>query len=508
MTSTDSQARGLVEETCRRFLETCGWPLRFRPAQSEHNPASEQLWRRALSDGRGTIGELVLDLPDDEHLDAEFLQMTKAAELVGRLLEEALTAHAAAETSRGEVDTLTRIGSTLPRQADLPSALNQLLRAVTQLTRFRSAAFFLLDPLGEQLSLRLKFEGHPVDVPRERRSLQADDPDLKALSTGPVVLRRSIHLSAGGWLPPASATAVCVAVRSEHAPIGTLWTYDRRDRQPEKREIDVLQSIAAQLAVLLERAVLVRESESEKRLRRHLRAAIETQPGQKLGEPGPECGFESAGICRSALEIGGDLVELIPLDPWRTLIAIGDASGDGVPAAMVMANVRGAVRALAVSAAGRIDATHELVAEVNRALCEITPAHQFMSLLLGVFESRSRTFHYTNAGHPTPLLMRGESIIDLESHGMLLGVLDDGAYEASTLELQSGDLVVFFTDGISEAMGRDQRMFRSDGIAGAVRSVPGASPAQIVETVWARLAAHQRGASAGDDRSLLVLRVR
>jgi sigma-B regulation protein RsbU (phosphoserine phosphatase) len=510
MTSTDSPARRLANETCRRFLETCGWPLRFRPIDepTEDGNGTERLWRRDLSDGRSRVGELILDLPEDERLDAEFLQMTKAAELIAGLLEEALAAHAAAEASRGEVETLARIGSSVPRQADLSSALNQLLRAVTQLTSFRAVAFFLLDPGGERLTLRLKHEAHSADVPCRDRVIEPDAPDLAALAGRTVILRRSVQPVAAGWLPGGMSTAVCLPVFSEQSPIGTLWAFDRRDRQPETRELHVLESIASQLASVLERAVLVRESESEKRLRRHLQAALETQPGRVLSEPGPDCGFESAGVCRSALDIGGDLVELVPLDKRRTLVAIGDATGDGVPAAMVMANVRGALRALALATLARSAATDQVVAGVNRALCGITPPHLFMSLLLGVYDGKERRFVYTNAGHPSPLHVRGASVTELASHGMLLGVLEDTTYERSALALAPGDLLVLFTDGVSEAMGRDQRMFRSDGVAGAVRSAAGHSPREIVEAVWSRLASHVRGAGGGDDRSLLVLRVK
>jgi sigma-B regulation protein RsbU (phosphoserine phosphatase) len=505
MTSIESPARRLIDETCRHFLEACGWPLRFVPA-GEMPEDMEQLWRRALSDGRYEIGDLLLDLPDDERLDSEFLQMTKAAELIASLMEEAIKAQADAEASRSEVETLAQIGSTLSRQPDLPSALNQLLRAIGQLTKFRMSAFFLLDPAGDHLSLRLQHDADRSEVPHRRRELVDGVPDATAFAGTPVVMRRSRHPIASVWLPSKAATAVCIAVRSEHAPIGTLWTFDRRDRNPEKRELDVLESIAAQLAVVLERAVLVRESESEKRLRRHLRAALETQPGQKLTEPGPECGFQSAGACRSAVEIGGDLIELIPLDAFRTLIAIGDASGDGVPAAVVMASVRGALRAVALSPPSGIDATHLMMSRINRAICEITPPHQFMSLLLGVFDAQTREFTYTNAGHPTPFLVRDETFSDLESHGMLVGVIEDADYEQTTLTLRSEDMLIFYTDGVSEAMGRDQRMFRSDGIVEAVRSAASRTPGDIVDAIWSKLDHHQRGGHS-DDRSLLVMRI-
>jgi sigma-B regulation protein RsbU (phosphoserine phosphatase) len=131
-----------------------------------------------------------------------------------------------------------------------------------------------------------------------------------------------------------------------------------------------------------------------------------------------------------------------------------------------------------------------------------------MSLLLGIFDCRTRKFTYTNAGHPTPFLARGEEFLDLESHGMLVGVIDDAFYEHSTIPLRSNDMLIFFTDGVSEAMGRDQRMFRSDGIVEAVRTAVSRRPAEIVEAIWSKLDHHQRGGHGGDDRSLLVMRVR
>ena len=503
--TTPNATAQLIAETCRRFLETCGWPLRFLPRDGTAPTATDQLWRREL--GGGSIGELVLDLPDDEALDAEFLQMTKAAELVAGLLDEALAARRAAETSRGEVETLARIGSTVPRLPDLPSALSQLLRAVTQLTGFRSTAFFLLDPGADRLALRLRYEANPTAIPALRRDLVQAPHDLAALAGRTVVLRRSETPSAVAWLAPNMATAACVPVQSEHAPLGTLWVFDRRDRQPEPRELHVLGSIAAQLATLLERAVLVRESASEKSLRRGLRAAGDAQPGQILTEPNQTCGFTSAGVCRSALEIGGDLVTLFPLSETQTLIAIGDASGCGIPAAMVMANVRGAVRLAAHCATFDPNRPDLAVAKVNRALCGITPDHQFMSLLLGVFDSATRTYTYTNAGHPTPLHVRNGAISELQSHGMLLGIVDEADYECSTLQLAAGDMLVLFTDGVSEAMSRNHCMFRCDRIVDAVRSVIDAAPATVVETIWSRLMSHQAGSSESDDRSLLVLRV-
>jgi sigma-B regulation protein RsbU (phosphoserine phosphatase) len=194
----------------------------------------------------------------------------------------------------------------------------------------------------------------------------------------------------------------------------------------------------------------------------------------------------------------------MPIDGDQIAIAIGDASGNSIPAAMIMSAVRGAVRTHAAGA----DGVAYLMGRLNTALTEITRSHQFMSLCYGVYDAAKRTFLYSNAGHPMPLLVRGGKIHSLASHGLLLGVMRDVVYDTSLLQLQPDDLLVCFTDGISEARSRSQQMFRSEGIADAVlHCIPGTAEA-VLASVWRRVESHMAGGEPGDDRTLLVLRVR
>ena len=507
-----ANVRRLIDETCVRFQETCGWPLGFDELVSLEGPPSENaehLWQRPLTDGRQCLGDLILDLPDDERLDFEFLQVAKSAEMVAVLLEEAICGMTLSEVSRRENEELARIGSTAAQHFDLIKTLDQMMSGIVDMTGFRAVAFFLLDSTGQTLQcrhshLRLK----TVVIPHRTRELCENSPDRRALNGEPILFRRWLHPEAEAWLPPGMATALCLPVRSHEGPIGTLWMFDRRDRMLEPREAHVLSSIAIHMGNLLERAVLLTESASEKQLRKNLQAAGDNSPGHSLTEPGPGCGFESAGIYRSSLEIGGDLVEMIPLSSSRTLIAVGDASGHGIPAAMVMANVRGAIQTVAQLVAEGAMTIVQAVSTVNRTLCRVTPTHQFMSIVVGIYDAAQHTFEYTNAGHPNPFRFRAGEMQNCESHGLLLGVIDEAEYEGGTLTVEDGDLLIFYTDGISEAMSRSNSMFRSDGIVGAIQSLPSqASPQEIVAEIWSRLTAHQSPDDEADDRSMLVMRI-
>jgi sigma-B regulation protein RsbU (phosphoserine phosphatase) len=209
-----------------------------------------------------------------------------------------------------------------------------------------------------------------------------------------------------------------------------------------------------------------------------------------------------AARCTSCYELGGDLCEVIRLSDDRTAIAVGDASGNSIPAAMIMSSVRGA---LLTHPADEADVA-ALVSKLNAGLCRIARSHQFMSLCYGVYDAANWRFTYCNAGHPMPLLVRDGQALAFESHGLLLGVLDDTNYVQSTLQLDRGDVLIFYSDGISEARGRNQQLFRGRGIADAVQGLGDATAQQILDAIWDRVDEHQ-GGEMGDDRTLLVLKV-
>ena len=279
-----------------------------------------------------------------------------------------------------------------------------------------------------------------------------------------------------------------------------LWVYDRRAKVYTSRDVQVLQSIASQVAGVLERSALLRGSEQHERIHRDLKAASETRPDSTLQDLPQDSRYELAGRCTSCYELGGDLCEVIPLSPDRTAIVVGDASGNSIPAAMISSAVRGALQTHPAEA----DEATDLLSRLNRALCNITRAHQFMSLCYGVYDAVGRTFTYSNAGHPAPFLIRNGEAKPLESHGLLLGVLPEVTYQQSVLELSPGDLLVLYSDGISEARSHTNELFRAEGIASTILEHPGESAAAVLEAIWARVDEYMIGGEGADDRTVLA----
>lgn len=566
-----------IDDACRRLSDATGWPIQFAPyppvaGRPDSPPRTqrvsrtlgvsgtlapptdpiEQCWSIDLCDGEEPVGRLWIDLPADRRRDRGFPAVRELATLTGELLTRLLTAHRSLARQMREVSTLVDAGRSLADDAQPFTALDRLLQAAVELTGSSSAAFFLLAPSAGRLNLRAVSRIDPRLIPVPQRRLTDDVPDLTALVGGHTLIRRGVvaqaqasslvrdsslnepaaieasedacsttapeclkELAGDRWLPAGSRSGLCVPVACDAGPLGTLWVFGQRSAVPRSRELNAISSIASQMAAVLERVVLLHESDQQHRMQRDLQSASASQVCESNGLHCTHSGLEVASRCTSRYELGGDLCEVIRIDENRTVVAVGDASGDSVPAAMVMSAVRGSLRTLANAPDSDLTGTGTIVGRINRMLHQITPAHQFMSLLFGVLDVAEGTFTYTNAGHPKPLVIRQRRPEMLDSHGLLLGVDDESAYRQSTVPLDRGDLLVLYSDGVSEARDGSRRMFGTPGIVAALAEsdTHADSAATLLERIWSRLEAHtaiepdsESPAQPADDRTLLVIR--
>jgi phosphoserine phosphatase RsbU/P len=507
---TDSWINGI----CRRFSQATGWALRYESTSSRSVPGfgpraveASPLWETQLNADNGLSGRLVLDRPDDSLVEQELSRILALSELLAELVSQAELAQWELECRSQEFETLVDIGRLIPSDEDLSTALNRLVKASVQLTGFRSAGFFLLDPSGAHLSLKAEHHQESRSIPFPNRDLGMEAPDFAAIQNGRGQLSADASPMEALWLPRGAATGVVLGVHLEDGPLGTLWAYDRRHREPDLREWHVLESIGAQLSAVFERTVLQHESSTEHRLRQDVRVASEQQNSGVFQNLPAGIGFETAGFCTSRYELGGDLCEAISLDSHRTVILLGDACGDSVPAAMVMSAVRGAVHSLVHPGNPRVLDANHMMERLNRALHAVTPPHQFMSLVYLVIDTQHQTLTYSNAGHPSPIHLHQGEVRELQSHGVLAGVLESATYGSSTSRISQGDLLILFTDGITEAMSDRCTMFRSRGIIDTVKDHAHQSAKRVLEAITQRLKEHTGGIT-DDDRTLAVLRFR
>lgn len=512
MGQVNSELLNWIQDICKRFTNATEWPLIFteiRDAEESNGMHPECCWFRELTYENSRIGCFHMDLPETSQSDRIFLTVKELAELVVELISESISDRQMIQSHSKDVSTLAQMGMTIFNERDLFKALQQLLKAAIQLMGYHSAAFFLMTPKRDQFNMRGRYriEGYPETF--ENRKFDRDAPDFKVIEMeqDTFELHKSEDPNAELWLPENIQTGFCCPVMTTDGPLGTLWVYDRRQKKPTERDRHILMSVAVQIANLLERVVLLQESTEQHRIQHDLRIASETQTHGRISDESVDTGMDIAALCTSRYEIGGDLFELISVDQDRTIITIGDASGDSVPAAMVMSSVRGALRAIATEKKQDITRTDLIMEKLNSVLYSITPAHQFMSMLFAVYDKSTGEFTYTNAGHPTPIHCHQDSISTLQSHGMLLGVMDDASYERSIIKMDHDDVLVMYSDGISEAMNKNKKLFRSEGIIGAVKHIDHGTDAEtILRTILNQVKAHTQGLGKDDDKTLLVIR--
>lgn len=215
-------------------------------------------------------------------------------------------------------------------------------------------------------------------------------------------------------------------------------------------------------------------------------------------------GFEIAGIWEPARIVGGDYFDVIRLGEKKLGICIADVVGKSVPAALLMANVQATVRAFASESAS----PSWLCSRVNSVLCANIASEKFVTLFYGVLDAEAKSLRYTSAGHPRPILRSASgSVRQLENGGAVLGVFPDWKYEDSVERLVFGDLLMLFTDGITEAAKPDGEQFGEEGLIRFMKTLGDESPsslnANLLSEVKSFCASHLR-----DDATLIAIAVR
>lgn len=268
----------------------------------------------------------------------------------------------------------------------------------------------------------------------------------------------------------------------------------------------VAQALAAQIASTLHRAHTYAQEMAQERVARELALAREVQAGL-LPHALPEMeGWQFAAILEPAQETSGDFYDFIPLPGGRLGIVIADVAGKGLGAALYMALCRTLIRTFAPE----YDSRPERVLEAtNRRILTDAQAELFASVFYGVLDPVSATLTYCNAGHNPPVLFRaGQREIDqvLVRTGVVLGAFEDiTTWGQASVQLEPGDLLLLYTDGVTEAQNKRKEFFGEERMLAAVRAALGRPPSEAQEHLLALLAGFVGDVPQFDDITLVML---
>ena len=255
---------------------------------------------------------------------------------------------------------------------------------------------------------------------------------------------------------------------------------------------------------------LLREAEEKSRLESELEIAREVQ---KALFPGlfPEVpGLRVYGVCKPARTVSGDYFDFQPLAGDRLALVLGDVSGKGISAALLMAAIQASLRAQfydgrsGAAASTATISTAEIVERLNRQLLDSTTAEKYTTFFYGIYESRTRTLTYTNAGHLSPALFRRNRILRLEVGGTVVGLFPGIKYDQEKIQLEPGDVLLAFTDGLTEPENSFGEEIGEERLFGAARRALSASPDLIAQEIYREVDDWTGSPELQDDQTMII----
>jgi sigma-B regulation protein RsbU (phosphoserine phosphatase) len=276
-------------------------------------------------------------------------------------------------------------------------------------------------------------------------------------------------------------------------------------------DLRLLNSVATQTSLALEVSRLTEaisvEVARRERLNRELEIAREVQE-QLFPQRLPSvAGLDYCAECRPAREVGGDYYDFLELPGGKLGIAVGDIAGKGIGAALMMANLQACLRGQAPSAQN----LPELIRRLNRMIYEASSANRYATFFYAEYDPQTRQMAHVNAGHNAPLVLRGFSgdcqVFRWESGGAVIGLLPEAQYQEGRFELQPGDLIVLYTDGISESLDAQDEEWGEEQLIACAKTCYGFTAQKALDRLMSEAVAFASGAPQHDDMTLVVLRI-
>jgi len=410
-------------------------------------------------------------------------------------------------SSRNELlGLISKVGVALLSSSGLADTLNQVAALVFEAVPAERCVIMLRDEAAEDgmkiMVARVRGKDEPLEEVRISRTVMDE-----VLKNG-----KSVLTSDAQHDPKfASQTMLLLGIRSvlavplcvdERNIFGLIYAdCPTHEATFTEEHLDILTTLASVASIRVENATLIDERIQRERMERELELATEIQQRFQPSAPPTLEGYQFQGISFSCYEIGGDYYDFIPLEGGRMLIALGDVSGKGTAAALLMSSVHAAMH-------GQFTANRplqEAITAVNKYLADNTPANRFVTLFVAELDPATGKLKYINAGHNPPLIGRTDGRIEqLSSGGFPLGILPSAEFEVGETSLAPGEALVVYSDGVSEANNLKEEEFGVERLSEVVRKNLGASASGLRDKVESALSSFTQTAPANDDITLVI----
>lgn len=454
-----------------------------------------------ITDNSNSIPEATIALASGDRTTSGLLEAIEGA----RTKPEEIVATRSAK--QGDLLALiSKVGITLLASASLGETLDQIVSLVFEAVPadrcllmmrdegsedLRVAVARLRDRVGEVGEIRVSRNVLDEVVMRGKSVLTSDAQHDPRFASGTVVLQGIRSVLA---VPLGVADKVFGIIYADSPIAEGRFTEDH---------LKLLTTLASVAAIRVENARLLEAQLQQERLERELQLAMEIQQRFQPTAPPVVPGYELQGISFPCYEIGGDYYDFIEREDGRLVIALGDVSGKGTAAALLMSSLHAAVHAQA----GSHDTLVQTISAVNRYLADNIPSNRFVTLFYAELDPASGTLSFLNAGHNPPLIVHAAGTVEqLASGGLPLGIKRDAEYREGRTQLQMGDVLVIYSDGVTEATSPTGEEFGPTRLYEVVSRNIDASAAGVRDRIESALTKFSQGTQAADDITLVIVK--
>lgn len=403
---------------------------------------------------------------------------------------------------------ISKVGVTLLSASGLQDTLNQIAGLVFDAVPAEKCVIMLKDEEadgGMRIAVaRLRKEDEKIDEVRISRTVMDE-----VLNNGKSVLTSDAQHDPRY----ASQTMALLGIRSvlavplsvdENEVFGIVYADSPTESATFTEEhLNILTTLASVASIRVENARLLEERMERERMERELELATEIQQRFQPSAPPVMDDYEFQGISFSCYEIGGDYYDFIRQQNGRMLVALGDVSGKGTAAALLMSSLHASIHAQAAAQTNLLDT----VMTINQYLAKNTPTNRFITLFIAELEPATGNIKYINAGHNPPLIGHRDGTVEqLESGGFPLGIIPTAEFELGETRLDSGETLVIYSDGVTEAVNPEDEEFEIHRLIDVVSNNVSASAAGLRDRVESALSEFTKAAPANDDITLVIVK--
>lgn len=424
-------------------------------------------------------------------------------------------------------EQIYQLGTLVAGEFSLQEVLDKLAEAAVKIIGVKACSIRLLDEEAGELKMRSTF-GLSEEY-RNKGVVSKNDTVIKAAFAGEAVILDDMRVDGrvkyqDATIKEGLVSQLTVAMQFRGQAIGVLRLYSPRPMHFHEDNIILARAVASQCAVAITNAKLYARAIEGARMAEQVRLAGIIQR-KMIPEKAPQIsGLDISGTYIPCFDVGGDFYDFLQVDDTRVIITIADIMGKGVPAALMMSWFRGAIRGCTnafrevlrnerhinlETNAGLITAkrTRNAIEKFNKIACEECRDGEFISLFYASIDAEEKTITYCNCGHEPTLLIRDGRETELNKGGLVLGVDAKAEYDIETVELKQNDCLLFYTDGLTDAVNFNNELWGRANLLKTVKKLTTDTSEQMISNILGYRRRFVGLARQADDTSIVLVKV-